>query len=433
MNPFPKAFGFNRLADKLRVAPSRLSVDRTITLIRPLAETTLFDRPREPVVKSLRKGPKGLGLGREVWVVFETVSYPEKEWGGMDGYLDCSVVVTRTRSGVSTTSSGSMLSLPRPPARRRTGRPLDASISYPPLTPASNTMGKTVDDIPNLPPGAGYNLYNLSNLSNLSNPNPSVSLPKKGKDDSRRGRDRPSFGLPHDPHPFPNSKNVDRQEDKVREKTDEPLLSVPNASRQQPKGDGDSKNEEGEDDIISAYEYGDSEKSDQKGTSTGRRANENGDNEEDVERVVIERESDDGQNVDGEEGRSDNGCGRESEKESISAALLNNHPSQDEAADEGEEQRERAVESENGEQEERALTTKESSKKKRKQRHKNRHEHTHRSFAHSSKEKKRHDKEDGWFEVAFEGLPFGPDVPGVSQNTIYYSSTRRAELRSSGS
>lgn len=46
------AFGFNRLADNLRVAPSRLSVDRTITLIRPLAETTLFDRPREPVVKS---------------------------------------------------------------------------------------------------------------------------------------------------------------------------------------------------------------------------------------------------------------------------------------------------------------------------------------------------------------------------------------------
>lgn len=363
-------------------------------------------------------------------MVFETVSYPEKEWGGMDGvqkrYLDCSVV-TRTRSDVSTTSSGSMLSLPRPPARRRTGRPLDASISYPPLTPASNTMGKTVDDIPNLPPGAGYN---LSNLSNLSNPNPSVSLPKKGKDDSRRGRDCPSFGLPHDPHPFPNSKNVDRQEDKVREKTNEPLLSVPNASRQQPKRDGDSKNEEGEDDIISAYEYGDSEKSDQgKGTSTGRRANENGDNEEDVERVVIDSESDDGRNVDGEEGRSDNGRGRESEKESISAALLNNHPSQDEAADEGEEKRERAVEREG----DRALTTKESSKKKKKQRRKNRHEHRHRSFSHSSKEKKRHNKEDGWFEVAFKGLPFGPDVPGVSQNTIYYSSTRRAELRSSGS
>lgn len=422
MNPFPKAFGFNRLADNLRVAPSRLSVDRTITLIRPLAETTLFDRPREPVVKSLRKGPKGLGLGREVWVVFETVSYPEKEWGGMDGVQKRYLAV---RSDVST-SSGSMLALPRPPARRRTGRPLDASISYPPLTPASNTMGKTVDDIPNLPPGAGYN---LSNLSNLSNPNPSVSLPKKGKDDSRRERDRPSFGLPHDPHPFPNSKNVDRQEDKVREKTDEPLLSVPNGLGQQPKRDGDSKNEEGEDDIISVYEYGDSEKSDQgKGTSTGRRANENGDNEEDVERVVIDSESDDGRNVGEGEGRSDNGRGRESEKESISAALLNNHPSQDEAADEGEEKRERAVEREG----DRALTTKESSKKKRKQRRKNRHEHRHRSFAHSSKEKKRHNKEDGWFEVAFKGLPFGPDVPGVSQN-IYYSSTRRAELRSSGS
>lgn len=373
MNPFPKAFGFNRLADKLRVAPSRLSVDRTITLIRPLAETTLFDRPREPVVKSLRKGPKGLGLGREVWVVFETVSYPEKEWGGMDGvqkrYLDCSVV-TRTRSGVS--SSGSMLSLPRPPARRRTGRPLDAST----CAPAFPTEKAQI-------------FYKET-----------------------------------------SGKNVDRQEEEEREKTNEPLLSVPNGLGQQPKRDGDSKNEEGEDDIISAYEYGDSEKSDQgKGTSTGRRAKKVKDNEEDVEKVVIDSESDDGRNVGEGEGRSDNGRGRESEKESISAALLNNHPSQDEAADEGEEQREKAVEREG----DRALTTKESSKKKRKQRRKNRHEHRHRSFAHSSKEKKRYNKEDGWFEVVFEGLPFGPDVPGVSQNTIYYSSTRRAELRSSGS
>lgn len=362
MNPFPKAFGFNRLADKLRVAPSRLSVDRTITLIRPLVETTLFDRPREPVVKSLRKGRKGLGLGREVWVVFETVSYPEKKWGGMDGYLDCSVVVTRTRSDVST-SSGSMLALPRPPARRRTGRPLAASTCA-----------------PNFPTEKAAQIF----------------------------------------YKETSGKNVDRQEEEEREKTNnEPLLSVPNGLGQQPKRDGDSKNEEGEDDIISAYEYGDSEKSDQKGTSTGRRAKKVKDNEEDVERAVIERESDDGRNVGEGEGRSDNGRGRESEKESISAALLNNHPSQDEAADEGEEQREKAVEREG----DRALTTKESSKKKKKQRRKNRHEHTHRSFAHSSKEKKRHNKEDGWFEVAFKGLPFGPDVPGVSQN-IYYSSTR---------
>lgn len=263
-----------------------------------------------------------------------------------------------------------MLALPRPPARRRTGRPLDASTCAPAFpTEKSQIFYKET-----------------------------------------------------------SGENVDRQEEE-REKTNEPVFSVPNGLGQQPKRDGDSKNEEGEDDIISAYEYGDSEKSDQKGTSTGRRANENGDNEEDVERVVIERESDDGQNVDGEEGRSDNGRGRESEKESISAALLNNHPSQDEAADEGEEQQERAVEREG----DRALTTKESSKKKKKQRRKNRHEHRHRSFAHSSKEKKRYNKEDGWFEVAFKGLPFGPDVPGVSQNTIYYSSTRRAELRSSGS
>lgn len=372
MNPFPKAFGFNRLADKLRVAPSRLSVDRTITLIRPLAETTLFDRPREPVVKSLRKGRKGLGLGREVWVVFETVSYPEKEWGGMDGYLDCSVV-TRTGSDVSTTSSGSMLSLPRPPARRRTGRPLDASTCA-----------------PNFPTEKAAQIF----------------------------------------YKETSGKNVDRQEEEEREKTNnEPLLSVPNGLGQQPKGDGDSKNEEGEDDIISVYEYSDSEKSDQKGTSTGRRAKKVKDNEEDVEKVVIDSESDDGRNVGEGEGRSDNGRGRESEKESISAALLNNHPSQDEATDEGEEQRERAVEREG----DRALTTKESSKKKKKQRRKNRHEHRHRSFAHSSKEKKRHDKEDGWFEVAFKGLPFGPDVPGVSQNTIYYSSTRLRQLRSSGS
>lgn len=39
-------------------------------------------------------------MGREVWVVFEMVLYFEKKWGGMDGYLDCLVVVMRMRSDV---------------------------------------------------------------------------------------------------------------------------------------------------------------------------------------------------------------------------------------------------------------------------------------------------------------------------------------------
>lgn len=49
------------------------------------------------------------------------------------------------------------------------------------------------------------------------------------------------------------------------------------------------------------------------------------DNEEDVERVVIERELDDGCNVGEGEGWSDNGCGCESEKELIFVVLLNNY------------------------------------------------------------------------------------------------------------
>ncbi|OXB33946.1 hypothetical protein J007_06380 [Cryptococcus neoformans] len=290
-NPYPHpsfnapAFGFNHLAYNLHIPPSRLSVDHTINLVRPLAET-LFDRPRQPVVKELSSG-RGLG-GKDVWVVFDVVS-------GSGNWTD-GVVKDKVSS-----EERSRLGLQRPPARRaRTERFLDTS------------------------PGTDKYV-------------PFVSHLKWGKDDGRQ-----------------EGEEGGKQEDSG----ESGVLSVPNGLGN-PKRDSDGKNLKVEEEVDG--------NEDEKG---------GGEEEED---------------------------GKVVEKEVASSKGKRRHKQTHKHGTESDQTR-TADEKSKG---------KENTHKRPKDRHR-------RSSASSSskKKKKRLHKEDElespsmpWFEIAFEGLPFGPDVP----------------------
>lgn len=198
------------------------------------------------------------------------------------------------------------------------------------------------------------------------------------------------------------------------------------------------------------------------------------DGEEEVaEKIIRGRERNDGSNEsedqEEEEGAqadhsSDGNGGLEREEEPISAASSgskrNDQLTQNETADGDENQRENEIQEEIGEKEkekrvregktgvgewtqthrckhgrekDHEVAAKKRSGKGRKleERHKGRHKQRRRSSSSSlpspkKEKKKRQNKEDGlespftpWFQVAFEGLPFGPDVPGVSPNSTY--------------
>ncbi|KJD99655.1 hypothetical protein I311_06764 [Cryptococcus gattii NT-10] len=179
------AFSFNHLAYNLHVSPPKLSLDHTINLVRPLAET-LFDRPREPVVKNLRKG-----LGREVWVVFETVSsYPEK-WKAEHGEKKKELAQFMNEAS----SIGRTFSLPRPPAGRRDkGCSLEPSAFYLPDVNLASGELEAANFITNFPGGHQYT--------------PSVTLPKRGKDDGPEESVFPSFSLDNNEQRDPNSAEI---------------------------------------------------------------------------------------------------------------------------------------------------------------------------------------------------------------------------------
>ncbi|OXG77116.1 hypothetical protein C345_06465 [Cryptococcus neoformans A2-102-5] len=281
------AFGFNHLAYSLHVSPFKLSVDHTINLVRPLAET-LFDRPREPVVKELSSRR---GLGKEVWVVFEMVP-GSGNW--TDGVKD-----------KASSEEGSRLELQRPSARRaRTERFLDTSASCSPDT----------DEYM-----------------------PFVSYLKWGKDDSRQ----------------------EGEEGGKQDSGDSGVLRVPNRLGK-PKRDSDGKSLKKVEEEVDGNE-------DEKGG---------------------EEEEEDGKVVEKEETRSK---GKRRHKQT------HKHGTESDQTRPADEKSKR----------------KESTHKRPKNRHR-------RSSASSSskKKKKRLHKEDElespstpWFEIAFEGLPFGPDVP----------------------
>ncbi|WWD18828.1 hypothetical protein CI109_103283 [Kwoniella shandongensis] len=66
------AISLNHLATNLHIIPSSIDAHGTAELIRPLAET-IFDKPREPVVHTLRKG-----LGKEHWIVFRNLNRDDR-------------------------------------------------------------------------------------------------------------------------------------------------------------------------------------------------------------------------------------------------------------------------------------------------------------------------------------------------------------------
>lgn len=307
----PKAVEFNHLAYNLHIPPSTLSVDHTINLVRPLAET-LFDRPREPVVKELSSG-RGL-RGKDVWVVFEMVS-------GFGNWTDG--VVKDTVSS----EEKSRLGLQRPPARRaRTERFLDTS---PGRASATRELGKAVDGISNNQP-AGTDEYV-----------PFVSHLKWGKDDSRQ-----------------DGEEGGKQEDSG----ESGVLSVPNGLGN-PKWDSDGKSLKVEEEVD--------------GNEDGK----GGEEEEEEDGKVVEKEV---------------------------------------ASSKG--KRRHKQTHKHGTESDQTRTADEKSKGK-ENTHKRPKDRRRRSSASpsSKKKKKRLHKEDElespstpWFEIAFEGLPFGPDVPAVS-------------------
>lgn len=190
--------------------------------------------------------------------------------------------------------------------------------------------------------------------------------------------------------------------------------------------------------------------------------------EEDVEKIVRGREPNDANNENESEDQemkggaqadhsSDGDGGRNREEEPISAASSgskrNDQLTHDEAADGDENQRESKIQREieekekekqvvegktgvrewtqtnrckHGREKGHKVVAKERSGKG-KDRHKERRRSSFSSLPSPKKEKKkRQNKKDGlespfspWFQVAFEGLPFGPDVPGVSPNSTY--------------
>ncbi|OXG11803.1 hypothetical protein C367_06459 [Cryptococcus neoformans Ze90-1] len=280
------AVEFNHLAYNLHIPPSTLSVDHTINLVRPLAET-LFDRPREPVIKELSSG-RGL-RGKDVWVVFEMVS-------GFGNWTDG--VVKDTVSS----EEKSRLGLQRPPARRaRTERFLDTS------------------------PGTDEYV-------------PFVSHLKWGKDDSRQ-----------------DGEEGGKQEDSG----ESGVLSVPNGLGN-PKWDSDGKSLKVEEEVD--------------GNEDGK----GGEEEEEEEEKVVEKEV-----------ASSKGKRRHKQ--------THKHGTESDQTRTADEKSKR----------------KESTHKRPKDRHRRSS-----AFSSSKKKKKRLHKEDElespsmpWFEIAFEGLPFGPDVP----------------------
>lgn len=130
------------------------------------------------------------GLGKEVWVVFEMVSWP-RNW-----------------KDKASSEEGSRLELQRPPARRaRTERFLDTSASCSSgMASATRELGKTVDGISNNQP-AGTDEYM-----------PFVSHLKWGKDDGRQ----------------------EGEEGGKQDSGESGVLSVPNGLGK-PKGDSDGK------------------------------------------------------------------------------------------------------------------------------------------------------------------------------------------------
>lgn len=252
------------------------------------------------------------GLGKEVWVVFEMVSWP-RNW-----------------KDKASSEEGSRLELQRPPARRgRTERFLDTSASCSPgMASATKELGKTVDHISNNQP-ADTDKYM-----------PFVSYLKWGKDDSRQ----------------------EGEEGGKQDSGESGVLSVPNGLGK-PKRDSDGKNLKKVEEEVDGNE-------DEKGG---------------------EKEEDDGTVVEKEETRSK---GKRRHKQT------HKHGTESDQTHTADEKSKR----------------KESTHKRPKDRHR-------RSSASSSskKKKKRLHKEDElespstpWFEIAFEGLPFGPDVPAVS-------------------
>ncbi|WVQ84210.1 hypothetical protein IAT38_006361 [Cryptococcus sp. DSM 104549] len=138
------AISLPQLAFALRTSPSSISALHAADLIRPLAES-LFDRPREPVVRKVRRG-----LVKGEWIVFEAISRPGRSPAG-DALQHKSDRLPRPGAGTApSTPTRSKPILPRPPLRRarsteRTGPiPQEDPPSLPP---------KTLHLIPTLPGG----------------------------------------------------------------------------------------------------------------------------------------------------------------------------------------------------------------------------------------------------------------------------------------
>lgn len=250
------------------------------------------------------------GLGKEVWVVFEMVSWP-RNW-----------------KDKASSEEGSRLELQRPPARKgRTERFLDTSASCSSgMASATKELGKTVDGISNNQP-ADTDEYM-----------PFVSHLKWGKGDSRQ----------------------EGKEGGKQDSGESGVLSVPNRLGN-PKRDSDGKSLK-----------------------------------------EVEEE------VDGNE---DEKGGEEEEEEKIE---------KEEASSKG--KRRHKQTHKHGTESDQTRTADEKSKRKENthKRPKDRHRRSSASSS-SKKKKKRLHKEDElespstpWFEIAFEGLPFGPDVPAVS-------------------
>ncbi|WVQ73558.1 hypothetical protein IAR50_003136 [Cryptococcus sp. DSM 104548] len=119
------AVSVSHLAAILNVSPNSIVPAHAADLIRPLSET-LFETPREPVIRSLRKG-----LSKSYWIVFEGICRPGKD----------------QRDFSQHTTPQQATPLPQPPARTRTRteRPSEVDGDI-----------KTLLLIPTLPGGSSY-------------------------------------------------------------------------------------------------------------------------------------------------------------------------------------------------------------------------------------------------------------------------------------
>ncbi|ODN76341.1 hypothetical protein L198_08117 [Cryptococcus wingfieldii CBS 7118] len=141
INPSPHpsfaapAISISHLASTLHTSPTSLapSPSHIADLIRPLSET-LFDAPREPVVRSVRKG-----LSKEVWIVFERTSRP-----GDDNRRRAVDEPRTPRAG-----HAPLASLPRPPSRPR-------ARDEPLPTADVKVEAKPLHLIPTFPGGSSY-------------------------------------------------------------------------------------------------------------------------------------------------------------------------------------------------------------------------------------------------------------------------------------